>query len=75
MGATLEVERVAKKAGRPSKPSGVGRPVRLADDVVSMARRNADFQGKPLSDYLSDLLRPAVAKDYGAMIKKLEGLK
>jgi len=62
---------MAKKVGRPSKPSGSGRPVRLDADVVSMARRIADFQGVPLSDYLSALLRPGVMRDYQAMLKKL----
>jgi len=62
---------VAKKVGRPGKPAGPGRPVRVADDVVAMARRIADFQGIQLSDYLSEHLRPAVQRDYQAMLKKL----
>lgn len=72
MAVDLKDAPMAKKVGRPSKPAGSGRPVRVADDVVSMARRVADFQGVALSDYLSDLLRPGVSKDYGAMLKKLE---
>ena len=75
MAALLEAEPVAKKAGRPKKPTGEGRPVRLAGDVIGMARRNADFQGVHLSDYLSNLLRPAVMRDYQAMLKKLGEVK
>ena len=75
MGVDLKERVMAKKVGRPGKPSGPGRPVRVADDVVSMARRNADFQGVPLSDYLSDLLRPGVMRDYQAMLKKLGEMK
>jgi hypothetical protein len=62
---------VARKVGRPGKPAGAGRPVRVADDVVSMARRIADFRGVMLSDYFSESLRPAVQRDYQAMLKKL----
>lgn len=67
----LQESIVAKKVGRPGKPAGPGRPVRVADDVVSMARRIADFRGVVLSDYLSESLRPAVQRDYQAMLKKL----
>ena len=62
---------VARQVGRPGKPGGSGRPVRVDSDVVTMARRIADFQGVPLSDYLSGLLRPGVLRDYQAMLKKL----
>lgn len=55
----------------PGKPAGPGRPVRVADDVVSMARRISDFRGVMLSDYLSEVLRPAVQRDYQLMLRKL----
>jgi hypothetical protein len=70
MSVDLKERVMAKKAGRPAKPSGAGRPVRVDSDVVSMARRNADFQGVPLSDYLSGILRARVMSDYHAMLKK-----
>jgi hypothetical protein len=71
----LKDDPVARKVGRPGKPAGPGRPVRVADDVVSMARRIADFRGVMLSDYFSESLRPAVQRDYQSMLRKLGEVK
>jgi hypothetical protein len=60
-----------RKVGRPAKPGGEGRPVRIAADIASMARSYSQFRGLPLSDYLSDLLRSAVTRDYARMMKEL----
>jgi hypothetical protein len=60
-----------KKAGRPAKPGGIGRPVRLAPDVVSMSRSIADFHGVAVGDYLSEAVRPRVMRDYETMLKTL----
>jgi hypothetical protein len=60
-----------KKAGRPAKPGGTGRPVRLDVNLVTMARSIADFQGLTVGDYLSDAVRPRVMRDYEAMLKTL----
>ena len=38
---------------------------------MSMARRISDFRGVMLSDYLSEVLRPAVQRDYQLMLRKL----
>jgi hypothetical protein len=65
-------EPMAKKAGRPKKPGSGGKPVRIHSDVAKMAQRVADYRGLPLSDYLSDLARPVVVREYRKMIAETE---
>jgi hypothetical protein len=74
--AVAEAERptVAKKrAGRPKSknPRGDGLQVRLAPDVVRMARVVTPMKGLALTDYLSEILRPTVTRDYAQAAKKL----
>jgi hypothetical protein len=61
-----------KTVGRPPKPGGEGRPVRIAADVATMARRIADTQGIPLGDYVTGLLRATVTREYVRTMKELD---
>jgi hypothetical protein len=73
--AELEMTTVAKKkAGRPKSqnPRGDGLPVRLAPDVVRMAKVVTPMKGLALSAYLSDILRPVVTRDYAQAQRKLD---
>src|SRR5262249_44740214 len=58
---------VAKKKAR-----GVGLHVRIDPDLVRMAKGIAPAKGQALGDYLSDLIRPPVSRDYA---KEMERLK
>ena len=69
--STLLEEPMAKKAGRPPNPEK-GLPIRIHPDVHKKAKRVADHLGLTLSDYLSNLVRPDVNRDYGAMLKELD---
>ena len=77
--AVTERERptVAKKAGRPrsKNPRGDGLQVRIAPDVVRMARVITPLKGVALTNYLSDILHPVVTRDYAQAARKpsLEG--
>jgi hypothetical protein len=68
----VEGASVAKKAGRPKKPGGEGKPVRIEPELANKARVIALRRGVPLSDYLSDLLRPLIARDYRKTLQELE---
>jgi hypothetical protein len=73
MVATQVMDRgMAKKTGRPRKPTGEGSPVRIYRDLVTMARTLAGYRGAAISEYLSDLLRPVITKEYRAMVKALD---
>jgi hypothetical protein len=63
---------VARKRGRPGKPSGVGRLVRLDPAIVAMAKVLATTEGIGVGDYLSGLLRSPVAREYAKVMKRLE---
>jgi len=58
---------MAKKPAR-----GSGKLVRIDPAIVSMARVVATARGIAISDYLSDILRPTVSRDYVKDIKRLE---
>ncbi len=62
-----------KKAGRPKgkNPRGDGLQVRIAPDVVRMARVITPLKGVALTNYLSDILRPVVTRDYAQAARKL----
>lgn len=64
MNAVAELDPMTKPKGRPKKPSGEGTPVRIDSGLVSKARYLASQADKPLSDYLSELLRPAIEKAF-----------
>lgn len=63
---------VVRKAGRPKKPGGEGKPVRIDPDLASKARIVALRRGLPLSDYLSALLRAPITRDYRKTLRELE---
>jgi hypothetical protein len=58
---------VAKKKAR-----GVGIMVRIDPDVVRMARVVSPTKGLAMGEYLSEILRPAVRRDYANEMKRLE---
>jgi hypothetical protein len=58
---------MAKKKAR-----GVGMMVRIDPDIVRMARIIAPAKGVAMGDYLSDILRPTVSRDYVKEVKRLE---
>jgi hypothetical protein len=47
-----------------------GQPVRLEPDVVSMARRVAEFHGMSIGEYISATLRPTVRQEYLKMVRE-----
>ena len=74
--AEREAPAVAKKkAGRPKSknPRGDGLQVRIAPDVVRMARIVTPMKGVALTDYLSEILRPIVTRDYAQAARRLAG--
>ncbi len=60
------------RGGRPKKPNAGGKPVRIHPDVGKMAERVADYRGLPLSDFLSDLVRPSVVREYRRMMAETD---
>jgi hypothetical protein len=58
---------VAKKKAR-----GVGLHVRIDPDLVRMAKVIAPAEGRALGDYLSDIIRPVVSREYAKVMKRLE---
>lgn len=68
----IEVEAMAKKAGRPSKPGGEGKTVRLEPGLVAKARAIAMDRGETIGDYLLSVALPIVNRDYAAMLRRLE---
>jgi hypothetical protein len=71
-GTTMVEIPMAKKVGRPKKPSGEGRPVRIDADVAMMAAKVAAYRGVPLSEFLSEILRPSVVREYGKMLRETD---
>jgi hypothetical protein len=67
------VERPMPKKGRPGKPTGEGRHVRIDADLVSMGRYIASERGVSLTEYMSGILRPVILKDFREAGRKLEG--
>jgi hypothetical protein len=62
------------KRGRPRKLTGQGSQVRIAADLASKARMIVGDRGGDLTDYLSEILRPQVMRDYGALVRKFAKL-
>jgi hypothetical protein len=56
-----------KKAAR-----GVGLHVRIDPDLVRMAKVLAPAKGQALGDYLSDIIRPVVCREYSKVMRELE---
>jgi hypothetical protein len=68
---TMKVDPMARSKGRPEKPGGEGVVVRIAADLVSKAKYLAAQKGVPMSDYLSDLLRPVLDREFRKAGKEL----
>jgi hypothetical protein len=69
--ALTEDRVVAKRAGRPGKPSGEGKAVRLDPDLYAKARIIALRRGVQIGEYLGGLLRPSVDRDYQRVLREL----
>lgn len=61
-----------KGAGRPPNPGRKDGNTRIELRVLNQARVVARVRGIPLADYLSDLLRPQVARDFKDVVKVLD---
>lgn len=55
---------MARAKGRPKKPSGEGVPVRIDSDIVAKGRYLAAIKDVPLSELLSDMIRPIVEREF-----------
>jgi hypothetical protein len=75
MGGAVGGAVMAKKKGRPRGPGGEGAQVRIDSDLASMARYVAAQQGVSLTQFLSQLLRPAVEREFKKLGKKFLGEK
>ena len=64
-------ENVVAKRGRPKKPIGEGSQVRIAHDLASKARLIVGDRGIDLAEYLNEIIRPRITRDYAALVKKL----
>ncbi len=71
MQATLKGTDVAKKAGRPKKPGGEGKSVRIETELANKARVVALRRGVAMSDYLTALLRSPIERDYRKTLQEL----
>lgn len=61
---------VAKKRGRPGRDNKTG-SVRIDLGIIDQARVIAAFRRVELSEYLSDLLRPIVQKQFDQTAKDM----
>ena len=61
---------MAKKAGRPRKPGGKGKPVRIDPDLAAKAQIVALRRRIALSDYLSSIIRARVLKDFAKVMQE-----
>lgn len=64
MSATALEATMPKPKGRPRKPGGPGKPVRIDADLVSKARYIAAHEGADLSELISRLARPAIEREF-----------
>jgi hypothetical protein len=71
MNSTMKAKAMAKRKGRPEKAGGEGTVVRIAGDVVAKAKYLAAQRGIPASDYLSELLRPVIEREFRKAGKEL----
>jgi hypothetical protein len=61
----------AMAKGRPKKPGGEGSVVRIDSDLVTKAKYLAALKGLPMSDYLSEKLRPVLDREMRKVGKEL----
>lgn len=62
---------MAKTKGRPRKPGGEGAVVRIDPELASKARYLAAQRSIPLSEYLSEMIRPTIDREMRKAGKKL----
>jgi hypothetical protein len=55
-----------------NKPQRPDKAVKIARDLASKAKLIADTRGTSISEYLSELLRPLIARDWPVALKKLD---
>ena len=66
--ALAEKTAMARKAGRPKKPGGEGTPIRIEPDLAAKARIVALRRHLPTSDYVSEIIRARVLKDFAKVM-------
>ena len=71
MATATEGRVMAKAKGRPKKPGGEGTVVRIDAALAAQAKYLAARAGVPMSDYLSDLLRPTIEREMRKAGKEL----
>lgn len=73
MAVLVEKTSMARKkgSGRPAKPSGEGKAVRLDPGLASMARAVATSRGMSTGDYLAGFIEHPVKRDYKALLDSL----
>jgi hypothetical protein len=71
MRAVVQDESMTKPKGRPKKPSGEGTPVRIATDLVSMARYIAASRGTTMTELISAWLRPIIEREFQKLSKEI----
>lgn len=71
MQPALRGEAVAKSVGRPKKPGGVGKSVRIDTELANKARMIALRKGIPLSEYLTTLLGTPIDRDYRTILEEM----
>jgi hypothetical protein len=62
---------MAKAKGRPKKSGGEGAVVRIDSDLASKARYLSAQRSVPVSEFLSELIRPAIEREMRKAGKKL----
>lgn len=61
-----------KKAGRPKTSTGSGPTVRIESDIMSMIRYIAARKGLTAAKLASDLIRPAVEREFAKAAPKID---
>ena len=60
------------KGGRPAKPGGEGKMVRLNPNLVAMARIVASDRGVSMGEYLASVAQDVVRRDYLDTIDRIK---
>jgi hypothetical protein len=68
--ATAEASMAKKKSARAEPPT---KAVKIDRALAAKAQMIAADKGVPLADYISEMLRGAVEKDWGRMVKRVSG--
>jgi hypothetical protein len=67
----VQDESMTKPKGRPKKSSGEGTPVRIATDLVTMARYIAASRGSTMTELISAWLRPIIEREFQKLSKEI----